>query len=66
MREILFRGKDIKGVWHIGLLTHIDEHWYISNSKGDSTVFEVIPETIGLYTGLIDKNDNRIFEGRFC
>lgn len=23
MREILFRGKDIKGNWHIGLLAHI-------------------------------------------
>ena len=64
MREILFRGKDIKGNWHTGLLAHIGNAWYIiSNKAGIETAFEVIPSTIGQYTGLTDKNDIKIFEG---
>lgn len=63
MRKILFRGKDIKGIWHIGLLAHIGNAWYISNKAGIATAFEVIPETVGQYTGLTDKNRTRIFEG---
>ena len=63
MREILFRGKDIKEHWYIGLLAHIGNAWYISNSAGIPTACEVISSTIGQYTGLDDRNDTKIFEG---
>lgn len=34
--------------------------------NGTTTMFEVIPETVGEYSWLKDKNGERIFEGGYC
>lgn len=70
-REILFRGKRVdNGKEVVGLYFNVPEH-HNPDLSGKSIIisinnglyFEVVPETVGQFTGLIDKNNKKIFEG---
>ena len=76
-REILFKAKrkDWKSLpkekwWIEGAVLQSDDRAYIATSFVSGTedeplmvvAYEVIPDTICLYTGLTDKNDKKIWE----
>ena len=74
IREVIFRGKRTdNGKWECGDLLSPNEFnaiphiVYIDNLNEYGDIGEistpVIPETVGQFTGLTDKNGKRIFEG---
>lgn len=63
MREVLFRGKRINGEWVYGYLLKMFGELSIMCFDDENNIYPVDEQSVGQYTGLTDKNGNKIFEG---
>jgi len=69
MRQYGFRGKSIADEWHYGLLAQSagfpgqpTAGMYISNLVGAPYAYQVVPKSVGEYTGFADKDRVKIYE----
>ncbi len=68
MRAIKFRGLTTNsykndGTWHYGYYVYNKHHITHIIVQDDGEMYQVIPSTIGQFTGLLDKNGVEIYEG---
>ena len=66
MREIKFRGKTLSGKWVYGYaakLVHDSVPVILEDTKDGIEPRKVVPDTVGQFTGVLDKNGKEICEG---